>query len=250
MIAAYHIIGFSNIELGGYAYRPTPDRKASVESAIAARYEAIRLAGVINARYHQPQAWDAPGRSNWADDLAGDDRYVFLSVGPRYTEQVSEAAYGFVFDAASLISQGAILGVRDLAADYTDIIGEVAEEVAATLPRLPRISDTELDEFMTIMGETDPEMLQFISDNSTNPESELLESLREINADYPGYSRCVALIRDQITELHRETRLTGIAALNYLHSHPADGQMEILVQDCLLLDRAVGYVQSGKEYLK
>ena len=247
MIPAYHIIGFSALELGRYTYDPTPAKKADVEAAIAARYTAIRQAGVIHARCHQPQVWDSPGRSTWEDDLVGDDRYVFLSVGPRYADQVDAAAYGFVFDAEALIERGAVLGLGDLAADYTEIIGVAAENVAAALPRLPRITEAELDEFMALMGESDPAMRQFISDKSTDPESGLLEALRDGDVTHPGYAPTAALIQQRVADLHREQRLTGAAALARLRQTEADGGLEILVLERLPLAWAVGRIEAGVE---
>lgn len=172
---------------------------------------------------------------------------MFLSVGPRYVDQVDGVAFGFVFDAEELLRSGAILGIHDLANDYTGIIGEVAEEVAATLPRLPRISDAELDEFMTLMGETDLGMRQFISDNSTNPESELLEALSYGKVDYSGHTQAVSLIKQRIAALHQEKRLSGAAALDYLRQSPTDGQLEILVLEKLSLAQATGEIQYGRE---
>ncbi len=243
MIKAQHIIGFKSIELGRVAYHP--ETIGEIAAAVSVRFEQIRQAGVIQARCHQVRVWDSPGRSFWEDDLVDDDQYVFLSVGPRYADHVEKkAVFGFVFDAEDLLRQGAILGVHDLAADYIEIIGVAAEEVATTLPRLPRISDKELDEFMEMAaGEDDPGMRRFISDNSTNPEHDLLDALSDGNTEYPGYAECVALIKKQVAELHQEKRLVGEAALEYLRQDQLDGRMEILVKDKLDLSQAVEIIQ-------
>ncbi len=215
VIPAHHIIGFKSFELGRALLRP--ETVPEIAAALGARFQQIKQAGVIQARCNQIRAWDSPGRSTWEDDLAGDDRYVFLSVGSRYDDQVEGIAFGWVFDAEALIGRGAILGKFDLAADYTEIIGGVAEEVAATLPRLPRISDQELDEFMEKMCEGEgAEMRQHISNNSTNPELELLDALGDGNADYPGHVEAVATVKQRVAVLHRETRLSGEEALAYL----------------------------------
>lgn len=246
---AQHIIGLTSLELGRHAYDPSPQQRAEIRVALQKRFEEISTAGYIKARRHLPQGLDCPDRSTWEDDLSGDDQYVFLSVGERYLNQIENVAYGFIFDAEDLIQRGAILGLHDLAADYTEIIGRTAEEVAATLPRLPRISDTELDEFMALMGEPNPQMRQFISDKSTNPESELIDALRDGNTSYPGYSECVILIRQRIAALHAKKRLVGLAALQYLQEHrESNGEMEILVRDELLLDWSTGYIQAGQIY--
>jgi hypothetical protein len=43
MIPAYHIVGFKSIELGRYAYNPTPAKKSDVE-AVYRRYDSAALA--------------------------------------------------------------------------------------------------------------------------------------------------------------------------------------------------------------
>jgi hypothetical protein len=86
---AYHIIGFTALELGGATYQGgTPEKIAQAQRAAKARFWAIKADGWISARCHLPQVgWNDVGRSHWQDDLAGDDRYVFLSVGDaRYAE--------------------------------------------------------------------------------------------------------------------------------------------------------------------
>jgi hypothetical protein len=242
---AHHIIGLSALELGRWAYDPTPEQKEEIRSAAQQRFQQIQATGYLQARRDLPS--DNPDRSTWEDNLAGDDGYIFLSVGARYLNQIEETAYGFIFNAEDLLQRGAILGLHDLASDYTAIIGEAAEEVAATLPRLPRIPDAELDEFMALMGESDPKMRQFISDESTNPESDLLQALSDGNASSPGYSECVALIKQRVAKLHAKKRLRGTAALQYLQKHgEPNGEMEILVPDRLPLAWATGYIQAGK----
>lgn len=242
MIKAYHIIGFKGIELGRLTYHPEPKDLPEIQVTLSRRFARIQEAGFIFARRHLLQdPYDNPGRSNWEDDLAGDDQYVFLSVGHRYLDQTPVGtAFGWVFDAEDLIRRGAVLGFHDLAADYTDIIGEVVEEVAATLPRLPRISEAELNEFMRLMGESDPGMRQAISDGSTDPESELLEALMYGEVDYPGYDEVVRQLKSKFEQLHREKRLVGAAALAYLREADCqNGEMEILVKDRLDLRLAV-----------
>jgi len=240
---AYHIIGFRGLELG--KLMSDSSSLAEIIPAIRLRFEEIKAAGCIHARcFIQDDHWDRVGRSHWEDDLTGDDRYVFLSVGPRYNDQAPiEATFGFVFDAEALIEAGAILGLHDMAGDYTEIVGEAAEEIARTLPRLERISQAELDEFAVAMGVDDPAMLQFISDNSTNPESELLEALSQGGEDYPGYQTCLDLIRDRIQALHQTKRFSGQAALHRLRQGADNGCLEILVPDSLALSLAVGFIE-------
>lgn len=252
MIKAYHIIGLKSIELGRLHCSPPPREMSKIKSGISARFARIQHAGYISARRHLPQfpqtPWDNPGRSFWEDDLAGDDEYVFLSVGPRYEDQLPpEMCFGWAFDAEALIRQGAILGLCDLAANYTDIIGEVVEEVAALLPRLPRIEECELDQFMALMGESDSGIRQAISDGSTNPESELLEAVRTGDTDYPGYTEVLARLMPCLACLHRRMRLMGNRASHRLRQGLCDGQMEILVKGRLNLNLAIGTIEPRKK---
>lgn len=245
-IKAYHIIGFKSIELGRLTYHPDPKDLSRIQATLATRFAQIKEAGCISARRHLSQdPYDNPGRSNWEDDLVGDDQYVFLSVGPRYRDQTpAGTAFGWVFDAEDLIERGAILGLCDLAADYTDIIGQVAEEVAETLPRLLRISEAELDEFMALVGANEPGLRQAVSDGSTDPESDLLEALSWGNVDYPGYDEVIRRIKPRFERLHGEIRLTGEAALGYLRGADyQSGEMEILVKDRLDLSSAVEVIR-------
>ena len=242
MIKAYHIIGFKSIELGRLTYHPEPKDLSEIQATLKDRFTQIKETGFISARRHLPQeSYDNPGRSNWEDNLVGDDQYIFLSVGPRYRDQTpAGTAFGWAFDAEDLIRRGAILGLCDLAADYTGIIGEVAEEVAATLPRLPRISEAELDEFMVLMASNEPDLRQAVSDGSTNPESELLEALSWGDANYPGYDEVIKRLKPHFERLHREKRLIGEAALAHLgEADPQNGVMEILMKDRLDLNLAM-----------
>lgn len=99
MIRACHVIGLRAIELGRLSDRETAqNQKNEIIADLEKRFRQIQGQGYIAARRHRPQAWDAPGRSTWEDDLAGDDQYVFLSVGSRYQSQIPESSFGFVFD--------------------------------------------------------------------------------------------------------------------------------------------------------
>ena len=245
MIKAYHIIGLKGMELGRLTYHPEPKDLTEIKAAIHARFSQIKEAGFISARRHLPQdPYDNPGRGFWEDDLAGDDRYVFLSVGKRYEDQVPPgAALGWAFDAEDLIRRGAILGLHDLAMDYTGLIGEEAEAVAATLPRLPRISEPELNEFISLMGSNEPGLRQAVSDGSIDPESELLEALSWGNVDYPGYDEVIKRLKPLFVEFHSKNRLGYCEAMVHLgRSEKSDlenGGMEILVEDWLDLSLAV-----------
>lgn len=63
------------------------------------------------------------------DRLAGDNRYVFLSVNEANWGPVpAQAQFGFIFDAPTLIDQGAILRPYDLYDTYWKTLNELAAE--------------------------------------------------------------------------------------------------------------------------
>jgi hypothetical protein len=128
--------------------------------------------------------------------------------------------------------------------------GACQHSTGVPLPRLPRITESELDEFMELMGERYPAMRQFISDKSTDPESGLLEALRDGDVTHPGYAPTAALIQQRVADLHREQRLTGAAALARLRQTEADGGLEILVPERLPLAWAVGRIEAGVDGIR
>lgn len=240
---AYHIIGLTARELGGFL---SYGEDASTQAR--ARYEQICRKGHILPRCALPGigGLDRPDRSTAEDDIAGDDRYVFLSVGQRYSVgDLAPIAFGFIFEAERLIHAGAFLNKYDLAADYMDIVGEVAEEVAATLPRLARMSDEEADEFMVLMEEGDPGLREAILNGSTDPEYDLTTAIHARDLTAPGCAQATALIQERMAKLHAQARLRGQAALDYLRNYQEDGHMELLWEGPLDVAAAHGRIEGG-----
>lgn len=249
MIIAYHIIGLSSWELGSF-FSARAERDDVIER-VRARYEQLRYAGILLPRCEIPASVDRPDRSTEEDDLAGDDRFVFLSVGERYSAgDLAPAAFGFVFDAEELVQAGALLGMWDLASEYGEIIGEAAEEIAAILPRLPRIADSELDDFMAVMQESDPGLRAAVAEGSTNPEPDLLRAIHDNNLSFPGCEQAMTEIRARIVDLHGRTRLQEQMALDYLRSHSVDGRAELLWSGPLPLSMAHGRVERGRVIMR
>jgi len=246
MKKAYHILGLTNLEYGRAAYHS--EVRPRIAERAESRFRQILESGRLTARSTRPD--DEHGHSFWQDTLAGDADYIFLSVGERYSAEHVEQRdllFGFVFNADALIRAGALLGTHDLAADYDAIIGEVAEQVAATLPRLPAISEEELDRFLTDMGESDnAAMRAHIREQSTNPEHDLLDAIRAGNSDVEGYAQAVEHIQRRMRRHQAAHRLSGCAALEYLQGSAPEGQMEILVPYELDISECLEYILKGE----
>ena len=96
-----------------------------------AGYDAI-----VKAREIRPQGRKRRhGESGWGfetDFLAGDAKYVFLSLGEKYQyETMNETRYFFAFDVHRLISDFDVLVGPDLANDYDAIVNVIIEETNA-----------------------------------------------------------------------------------------------------------------------
>ena len=96
-----------------------------------AGYDSIRQAREIRPRGRKR----GHGESGWGFEtvfLAGDAKYVFLSLGEKYQyETMNETRYFFAFDAHRLISEYDVLVGPDLANDYDAIVNVIIEETNA-----------------------------------------------------------------------------------------------------------------------
>ena len=96
-----------------------------------AGYDAIVKAREIRPRGRKRRH----GESGWGfetDFLAGDAKYVFLSLGEKYQyETMNETRYFFAFDAHRLISEYDALVGPDLANDYEQIVDAILKETNA-----------------------------------------------------------------------------------------------------------------------
>jgi len=257
MILATHIIGLTSWEGGALASSSRPNaEKAAICAAIKARWEQIRSGGELIARDLQPERTRPKrdpladtGRSFAYDDLAGDGRYIFLEVPSRYLDldrYMPASIWGWQFDAELLVAHGALVSLGDLGGEYDDLIYACCVEVAATLPRLPRISDDELTDFAAKMRETDSDLLAYVAAESENPTDALWNAVQGYESSDPLPSEAVEQARSLITErirvLQQARRRTGAAALELLRS----GQhCEVLVAGRLAIASAMREVRAG-----
>lgn len=246
IMKAFHIIGLTNLEYGRAVY--APDHLPEVIHTVRARFHTIRQSGRLSARAARPN--DEHGHSFWQDELAGDTEYVFLSLGERYSKASfpKDIIFGFIFNAEQLILDGALLGIRDLANEYDQIIGDVAEHIAATLPRCQPISEKALAEFQQWNGGGSPELLAFIRQESSNPEHDLLSAIQEGDLSYPGCAQARQEICRRMAYVQQMYRLQGQKALEYMQQIEEDGRCEILVKSSLFISEAIGLIKGGMQY--
>lgn len=178
------------------------------------------------------------------DFLAGDNRYVFLSAGPRYrVDRPAHLCYGFLFDAEDLIrNHGALVG-PDLGPEYEEILDAVVRNVDASLPPLPEIDGEELSQFAEVMGITDPAMLAHLRHESTSRYHDLIAAVTDGNLTVEGAEQAIEQFKIEAKRVQDQFRLRGEDALAIL----AEG-MEILVPTSLAIAMVVGTVEGGKVF--
>ncbi len=229
---AEHIIGLRADERG------RPEQAANV----AQRFAAIKADGALRPRADE-KPLGADGNLFELDRLAGDNAYVFLSVGERYRAYMHPAlAYGFVFDPADLvINHGALVG-PDLLQHYEQLLEECIATVAATLPPLEPISDAELAEFALLAGE-DPAMLAYVREQSVYRDSDIDMAIRLGDMTEPGAAEAVALFCSRVGAVQARWRHAGEQALAVLNEN-----MEILVPGALPLSAACMTIEAGNAH--
>ena len=228
---AEHIIGLTAKEYAG---------GRDAQQSVAARYAAIIASGELRPRVEEkPLGMD--GNLFELDRLAGDNRYVFLSAGARYSEHRDPAlTYGFIFDADTLVREyGALVG-PDMLDHYESLLEQCIAEVAATLPPLPMISDAELADFAAIAG-NDPKMLAYVRQESVRRDSDIDMAIRCGDMSEPGAAEAVTLFRQRVAALQAQYRVSGAAALDALREG-----MEILVSGTLPISAAIARIEAGR----
>lgn len=257
MIIATHIVGLTSWERGMLASPTRPQaEKDSVCATLAARFHTIQASGQLLARAMQPGRGERrdwmrdSGRSFDFDELAGDGRYIFLETVSRYfnvDRYPAAAIYGWQFDAEWLVGLGALVCDADLGGEYDDVIYRACAEVAATLPRLPRVSDAELAEFARQMDEIDTELLAFVAAESEDPTDALHDTVRggkpHDSVPREAVERAHILIGERIGALQQARRRGGAAAIELLRSSQ---YCELVVPERLSLDLAVAAIEAGR----
>ena len=245
MIPCEHIIGFSASDLGHLVY--SADGQALLAQSAEQRFAAVCAAGRLVASGASQRTLEHPGSQRDYDLLAGDGRYIFLSIGRRYRDvREPELSYGFVFDAEELIAQGGLVGY-DLLSDYEELADAVVREVDATLPPAAPISAEELAEFANLMGATDPGMLVHLREQSISHYWDILDGMLARDESVPGVSEALSLWQERLPALQVAHRKSGADALGLLRSDHQNGDLELLMEGELNLRMAKAFIVAGSE---
>lgn len=242
MLNAIHIIGLEVGDLGGLMLGKGD--AAAIARRARAQYEAIIESGELRpaAPHH-----DKGSRFYPADVLAGDNRFVFLSLGPRYgfDGKAAAATYGFVFDAEQLLRQGgAILRRGDLMGKYDDLLGDVARDIAGWSDP-SEWSPEQIAKLMAALE--DPDSTDADAPSPNDAYYNLMKAVEQSDTTHPHYERAVAEFRRRVGPLQARRQLTGEAAIAAARADGGSGNCEILVPGSLPLARAVAHVVESHE---
>lgn len=241
MIYAEHVIGLRALE------RTRPD---TPETAVAVqdRFQQIQESGALRARV-SPKPVGEDGSTFELDRLAGDNRYVFMSHGPRYRELYpSHLCYGFIFDPKQLVVECGALVAPDLLEMYEDLLDKIVQEIDAELPPMPMTSDEEIAEFAGLFGEHDPEMLAYIQQQSTSRYWDIFEAVRDRDFTVEGAEAAHDRFLEQSARFQALLRKSGDEALSALWE--MEYQAEILMLNDIPLKYAIGTIEAGVIRLK
>lgn len=240
---AEHILGLSYSESAG---RFCASKRPAAAASIRRRFQAIQLDGYLRPRGRPRDVnSDDHGSTFDLDLLAGDDRYIFLSYGPRYRDLIEpDLCYGFAFDAEQLVHAGALVG-PDLLDDYEALASEIAESIDRRLPPLAQTSDEEIAEFAGLFGEHEPELLAYIQQQSASRYHDIMDAMRSQDRGVPGAKIALWLFRQRVSSIQEEQRKRGLQALEPLRGSE-HAQLEILFPGHLPIAWSVATVQAGE----
>ena len=228
-IIAEHIIGLSPLELA-----------QADTTAAQRRYAEVLAAGALRPRGDRPRSLTDPGSVRDLDALAGDGRFIFLSLGSRYRDVRDPAlCYGFTFDAEALVRAGALVG-PDLLEDYEDLADEIARDLDARNPGEPA-TDDDLAGFAALLGGDDPALLAAVQAMSGSRYWDILRALEDGDESTPEAVEALARFRAGAAGLQARHRLSGDAALAQLRR---GGPLEILWPGNLPLAWATGRIEA------
>lgn len=236
MIEAYHIIGLSDLDQGRVA---SERAHAEILAHVQDRYACIVQSGFL-----RPASVEDVHRTFALDRLAGDNEYVFLSIGKRYWSLLEDANYGFVFDAEQLIRAGAILRSQDLLSSYEEALEEVTQGFIPFADPSTWTSEqiTALFQSLEDDGQTD-------SFPSNDAYYALRDAIERQDTAYPHVKEAIALLKERMHALQQRVQGSGETALRLLYSGEAQGY-ELLVSTRLSLDYAIAHIISGQTRTK
>lgn len=239
MLKAYHIIGLDVGDIARAHLHPPPPE---VLTRARARYDAIGAAGVLRPEPRTGRLVEDNSRMYLEDWLAGDDRYVFLSLGPRYGFD-SAATFGFVFDAEVLLTAGAILRDGDLLEAYEDALGDLIEDRTHPKP----MEEWTTAEIAALFAALESDATDADYQSPHDAYHTLTDAVRCGDRAVPGVAEVLDAFRVQVAQLQATHQTTGAAALARALADRGTGAYEILVPSQLPLDQAVAVIVAGEE---
>lgn len=232
-IYAEHILGLTAVEM----FSPTA---GSSIASVRRRYQRILRSGRLVPRTSAKLLGD-DGALRILDRLAGDNRFIFLSYGPRYRDMREAATcYGFLFNAEQLITQFDAQVGPDLLGEYEELLDHIVADVDASLPPLSEISDDELAEFAALMDESDHALLAYVKEASTSRRHDLETAIALGDWTVDGADVVLERFQAEVGAIQSRFRHSGKAALAALQPG-----LEILVPGQLPLTVAAGCLEAG-----
>lgn len=197
---------------------------------------------IINNGFLAPQK--DIGHSQIWDIMAGDNDYVFLSLGKSYLEEYDNYAYGLIFDALQLIQElNAILGLEDSAFDYYKATLKALDNVYGKIP-------TNIIVPYQAVGNYNIGIHSSVRDMPIEKQY-LYHAVYSRRYDLPGVKEFHHEFKNLIKQIHNKKRFVGKDALKVLKdwinmSDEVTRSPEILVPNKLPVSYAIGYVKRGK----
>lgn len=218
---AYHTVGLRQLmaETGAANGQSSPVSPATI-ARIHQIHRAIRAEGFLRPACTPEESSFRP-----VDRFAGDDRYIFLSVGKRDWRLTEEASFGFIFDAPSLLDRGAMIRPADLYDPYRFALNElIARSVAGN------------DWRQVISTGEQPGRADYLA---------LWDAVQAYDLSVPGVREILAAFREKARTIQKENQLRGNAAKAFL---PRIDYItpELLVYKKLPLAWAIAAFEYGK----
>lgn len=236
MLKAYHIIGPSSV--ADVARITDAHHQSRIIQELRDKHAAIIRSGALRQEHSRQFALDR---------LAGDDQYVFLSIGKRYWLSPDEANFGFIFDAEDLLlHHGAILRDGDLMQDYEDLLDEIVSEY--TVSRDPsQWSEEEKAALFDALDNPDA------YPDYKSPDEDyhnLIDAIQHGDMSVPYAQEATEQFIRRAHHLQKQRQHTGHEAIQMASENAESGHYELLVPNQLYIPLAKGYIMSGEEALK
>lgn len=232
MIHACHMVGLSNLDQGRLLQ---PEYHKRIFSHVTERYQSIHREGALLPALSTPSILEKEGRKFPLDHLAGDTRFVFLSVGRRYWLPVDGLNYGFIFDAEDLLQRGAILRTHDLMSNYEEALEEAVTKFAPFLEPSSWPAEQLAALFHSL---EDPDAIDASSPTPNDAYyalKEAVEHQRNLDEVWYGHEATAEFLR-LVKQVQDRSQLQGQDALDAITQEGESGRFELLFPDRLPLD--------------